>query len=55
MKAFLSVAMAAAFLLFVNAETRAATCSQMCNKKCEHGSAWCNTGCSTWCVNHGYR
>jgi len=57
MKAFLTIAMAAAFLLCVNAETRAdnLTCSQKCNKKCENREASCNAACSTWCINHGYR
>jgi hypothetical protein len=55
MKAFLTIMMAAAFLLCVHAETWAAeNCFQKCNKRCEHREASCNARCSTYCMHGGH-
>ena len=54
MKVFFAIAMATAFLLCVNADTRAAeNCFQKCNKRCEHQAANCNARCSTYCMHGG--
>jgi hypothetical protein len=55
MKAFLTIAMAAAFLLCVNAETWAAeNCYQKCNRICVNKQPNCNAGCAKRCVARGH-